>query len=115
MLLNVGSGGGGAAAAPGGGTATTADAPQEEKVEEKKEEGNLYRLIEIIVIGILMLMQIPNRERGVGRGHGFWSVRLGDPSFCLFFVYLHMFWHMYGSMISRFNQCQRMHDLSQFC
>ena len=75
MLLNVGSGGGAAAAPAAGGAAASggaaAAAADEPAAEEKKEEGTSYDTSDNNRIANKC-----HRKGGVGRGHGFRSVRL---------------------------------------
>src|SRR5436853_7726848 len=73
LLLNVGSGGGAAAAPAAGGAAAGGEAAAEEKAEEK-EEGLLC--LASYDNYLPPLTSTSNRERRVGRGHGFWPVRL---------------------------------------
>lgn len=81
----MGSGGGAAAAAPGGGAAggATADAPVEEEKAEEKAEGKSSDVnIKIMCINTF----ISCRKGGIGRGYGFWTVRL-DTLFSWFTSY----------------------------
>ena len=85
LLLNVGSGGGAAAAAPGGAATGggAADAPAEEEKAEEKAEGKSSHVNFMIMRANFC---ISRRKGGVGRGYGFWAVRL-DTLFSWFTSY----------------------------
>ena len=78
MLLNVGSGGGAAAAPTGGAGGAAAETAPEEAKEEKKEEGTMSK--SVIHNNRANAISTP-RERGVGRRHGFWAIRLEHAPF----------------------------------
>ena len=76
MLLNVGSGGGAAVAPTGGAGGATAEAPAEEAKKEEKEEGKPRPGLPVRIVRADITSSC--RKGGVGRGHGFGSLRLGE-------------------------------------
>ncbi|KAL8914436.1 MAG: hypothetical protein Q9171_000941 [Xanthocarpia ochracea] len=113
MLLNVGSGGGAAAAPTGAAGGAAAETAPEEAKEEKKEEGTMS--MSVIHNNRANAMSTP-RERGVGRRHGFRTIRLEHAPFegskrnsHLSIVRMHLAWvHVTFKTFQKLPACVRM-------